>query len=196
MTKSTYPTTADSALLVMDFQVLLLENYLEKEAAINVLQATASLINSARKAEVPVIFVTVGFRTDYPEVSPNNALFSSIRNAGAFGLGHADTAIHSAVFPLPQETIIVKHRIGAFTATPLDMILRSKGITSLTLAGVTTSGVVLSTTTQAFDLDYHVQIARECCADPDAEINRTLLETIFPQTVAVKKVADIQASWN
>lgn len=53
------------------------------------------------------------------------------------------TAIHPDVAPAENEVVIVQRRVGAFSFTELEMILRAQGIENLILTGVTTSRVVL-----------------------------------------------------
>ena len=50
--------------------------------------------------------------------------------------------------------MVTKHRVGAFTGTDLDMILKAHRMETLILAGIATSGVVLSTVRHAADADY------------------------------------------
>lgn len=69
------------------------------------------------------------------------------------------TAIHPDVAPAENE--VVKRRVGAFSFTELEMILRAQGIENLILTGVTTSRVVLSTVGQAFDLDYRLIVVND-----------------------------------
>ncbi|WP_157704477.1 isochorismatase family cysteine hydrolase, partial [Salmonella enterica] len=120
-----------------------------------------------------------------PEVSKNNTIFSSIKENGIFMADNESTAIHPDVAPAENEVVIVKRRVGAFSFTELEMILRAQGIENLILTGVTTSGVVLSTVGQAFDLDYRLIVVSDCCADPDHDTNVFLLEKILPQLVFV-----------
>jgi nicotinamidase-related amidase len=61
-----------------------------------------------------------------------------------------------SILPLPHERgepIVVKHRISPFIGTGLETLLRANGIDTLVLAGVHTSGVVLSTVRPGGDLD-------------------------------------------
>jgi len=185
----------NSALLVMDFQEIILTNYLAKACADDVLRHTASLIASARTAGVPVIYVSVGFRKGYPEVSKNNTVFSAVKEHGVFITGSEGAAIHAAVAPAEDEAVIIKHRVGAFTFTDLEVILRSQGIETLILTGVTTSGVVLSTVRQAFDRDYRLVVAKDCCADPDHDADVFLLEKILPQHACVVLSSEITKAW-
>lgn len=185
----------NSALLVMDFQTLILNNFLSQEIARDVICNTALLISAARAAGVPVIYVSVGFRKGYPEVSQNNTIFSSIKENGIFMVDDERTAIHTDVAPAENEAVIVKRRVGAFSFTELDLVLRAQGIETLILTGVTTSGVVLSTVGQAFDLDYRLVVASDCCADPDHDINLFLLEKILPQHAFVTHSTEISKAW-
>ncbi|HDG1679178.1 TPA: cysteine hydrolase [Kluyvera ascorbata] len=184
-----------SALLVMDFQMIILNNFLPQERSGDVIRNTASLISDARTAGVPVIYVSVGFRKDYPEVSQNNTIFSSIKENGIFMVDNESTVIHADVAPADNEVVIVKRRVGAFSFTELDMILRAQGIETLILTGVTTSGVVLSTVGQAFDLDYRLVVVSDCCADPDHDTNLFLLEKILPQHAFVTSTSEISEAW-
>ncbi|WP_420286903.1 cysteine hydrolase family protein [Enterobacter sp. BNK-9] len=185
----------NSALLVMDFQAIILDNFLPQDRAGDVVRNTASLISTARAAGVPVIYVSVGFRKGYPEVSQNNTIFSSIKENGIFMVDNESTAIHAEVAPAENEVVIVKRRVGAFSFTELEMVLRAQGIETLILTGVTTSGVVLSTVGQAFDLDYRLVVASDCCADPDHDTNLFLLEKILPQHSFVTSSSEISKMW-
>ncbi|KJM47062.1 cysteine hydrolase family protein [Klebsiella aerogenes] len=188
-------TEKNSALLVMDFQKIILNNFLQPESARNVIRNTASLISTAREAGVTVIYVSVGFRNGYPEVSQNNTIFSAIKANGIFINDSEETAIHEGVAPAENEVVIVKRRVGAFSFTELDMVLRAQRIENLIIAGVTTSGVVLSTVGQAFDLDYRLVVASDCCADPDHDKHVFLVEKILPQHAIVTSSSEISDNW-
>jgi isochorismate hydrolase len=77
---------------------------------------------------------------------------------------------------------VVKHRISPFVGTDLETLLRANGIDTLVLAGVHTSGVVLSTVRHAGDLDYRLVVVRDCCADPDGEVHAMLLDIVIAPT--------------
>ncbi len=55
-----------------------------------------------------------------------------------------------------QQTLIDQRRVSAFAGSDLEVLLRARGSGHLVLAGIATSGVVLSTLRQAADLDYTV----------------------------------------
>ena len=143
-----------SALLVMDFQTLIVDNYAADAEAL--LDRTAELIAAARTAGMRVIYVVVGFRPGYPEVSDRNATFNGLKTSGAFAAGAENAKIHPDVAPLAEEIVVTKHRVSAFAGTDLDLVLRANGIETLILTGIVTSGVVLSTLRHAADADYRV----------------------------------------
>jgi nicotinamidase-related amidase len=178
-----------SALLVMDFQTLIVDDYAAGAEAL--LDRTAKLIAVARTAGMRVIYVVVGFRPGYPEVSDRNATFKGLKASGAFAAGAENAKIHPAVAPLAGEIIVTKHRVSAFAGTDLDLMLRANGIETLILTGIVTSGVVLSTLCHAADADYKLLVVGDCCSDGDEEAHRVLLEKVFPRQATITTAAGL-----
>ena len=174
-----------SALILMDFQGFVLKNFMSPEIASLVVSRAAHVLKAARQAGLPVIHVAVSFRSGYPEISDRNAMFSRLRDNGLITPGSEDMRIEATLAPQEQEPVIIKHRIGAFSGTDLDMILRAKEVRTLLLAGVTTSGVVLSSFRQAFDLDYDVVVIEDACADSDTDTQAFLMGKLIPQIGSV-----------
>ena len=135
-----------------------------------------------------VIYVVVGFRPGYPEISSRNSAFTGLKSSGAFDDAE-QIKIHPAVAPLPEDIIVTKHRVGAFGGTDLDMVLRANDVETLILTGIATSGVVLSTLRHAADADYNLLVAGDCCSDRDDEVHRVLLEKVFPRQAIVTTAA-------
>jgi nicotinamidase-related amidase len=178
-----------SALLVMDFQTLIVDNYAAGAEAL--LDRTAKLIAAARTAGMRVIYVVVGFRPGYPEVSDRNATFNRLKPSGVLATGAENARIHPAVAPLADEIVVTKHRVSAFAGTDLDLMLRANGIDTLILTGIITSGVVLSTLSHAADADYRLLVVGDCCSDGDEEAHRVLLEKVFPRQATITTVAEL-----
>jgi nicotinamidase-related amidase len=170
-------------LLLMDFQ----HGIVESLGSPSVVEAADRAAKAARAAGVPVMFVRVGFRPGYPEVAASNASFSAITAQGgdAYTQDHAATQVHASLTPLDGEPVIVKRRVSAFTGSDLDVLLRGAGADELILAGIATSGVVLSTLRQAADLDYRLTVLVDACADRDEEVHRVLTEKVFPRQALV-----------
>jgi nicotinamidase-related amidase len=70
------------------------------------------------------------------------------------------------------------------------MILRSNSIDTLLLTGILTQGVVLATLRNAADLDYRAVVVADGCSDQDPEVQRVLMEKIFPQQARVAMVEE------
>jgi nicotinamidase-related amidase len=174
------------ALLVMDVQNSVVGRFGDSPALLETLE---SAVKAARASGVPVIYIRVAFRDGTPEISPNNRTFSAL---GRSGLGETDTStrIHPAVAPQPGDIIVTKRRVSAFSGSDLEVILRSLGVDSLTLTGIATSGVVLSTLRQAADMDFQLTVLRDGCADRDPEVHQVLMDKVFPRQAAVLSAAE------
>jgi nicotinamidase-related amidase len=186
-----------SALLVMDFQTAIVDGSAvhgfpaDRES---LLVRAAKVIDWARRDGIRILYVVVGFRPGYPEVSPRNKSFGIVRSSGRFVERSAGSEVHPAVAPKSGDVVVTKHRVSAFAGTDLDMILRANGIDTILLAGIATSGVVLSTVRHAADADYRVVVIADCCADPDPEVHRVLLEKVFQRQVTVVTAEEVMAA--
>ncbi len=175
--------TTRSVLIVMDFQ----HGVVERLGSDSVVDAANRAIIAARAAGVPVMFVRVAFRPGYPEIAESNVTFSGAASSAGDSLhqDHPATQVHAALEPAEDEPIIVKRRVSAFAGSDLDVLLRGAAADSIVLAGIATSGVVLSTLRQAADLDYRITVLSDACADGDLEVHRILMEKVFPRQAVV-----------
>src|ERR1700679_1044009 len=164
-----------AALLVMDYQVDALTRFMTPAQSADAIARVPDLIAMARNAGMMVIHVVVAFRPGHPEVSPRNPLFGALKANGMLVAGSEGAAIHPAAAARNGEPIVVKHRISPFVGTDLETLLRAGGVDTLVLAGVHTSGVVLSTVRHAGDLDYRLGALPHCCGRADSERQRILL---------------------
>jgi nicotinamidase-related amidase len=182
---------ASAALLVMDYQVDILTRFMTPAQSAGAIASVPALIATARDAGMMVIHVIVAFRPGHPEASPGNPAFTAVKSNGMLVVGSQGSAIHPAAAAREGEPIVVKHRISPFVGTDLEMLLRANGIDTLVLAGVHTSGVVLSTVRHAGDLDYRLIVVRDCCADPDAGVHAMLLDIVIAKQAAVVTTAEL-----
>jgi nicotinamidase-related amidase len=180
--------TSRTALLVMDAQVGVVARFADDPAY---LERMARAMEAARAAGILVVFVRVAFRPGFPEVSSKNKTFSTLVASGQarFGEDDAATQIHPTLAPQNDDLVVTKRRVSAFSGSDLDVVLRSAGIDSLVLAGIATSGVVLSTTREAADRDYRLVVLSDGCLDADQEVHRVLIEKVFPRQAEVMTVA-------
>ncbi len=183
---------AHTALLVMDCENGILENI--GADAEPLVDRIAGVLSAARSGGLQVFYVVVGFRPGYPEVSESNKFFAPIREQGRLVLGTEQTEVHAKLKPRPNEPVVVKHRVSGLYGTDLELLLRAKGIDTLILTGVATSGVILSTLRYAADADYRLFVVRDCCADRDAEVHRVLTEKVFPRQAQVLTAEELMTS--
>lgn len=176
-----------TALLIMDMQPEIVDRFGDRDGDLSARLAGAA--SAARAAGVRVIYVKVGFREGYPEVSPRNRGFAALKDSGRMVEG-ASSVIDPGVDPHPGDVIVTKRRVSAFSGSDLDVVLRAAGIESLVLTGIATSGVVLSTLRQAADNDFDLTVLSDGCLDGDEEVHRVLCEKVFPRQAAVMTVGE------
>jgi nicotinamidase-related amidase len=183
---------ARTALLSMDLQGGVLQRLPQADA---VVAATMRAIDAARGHGVLVGHVRVALDdADFaaaPPWSPAGARFLAMREL--LDVDAPASRIDDRVAPLPGDVVVRKTRVGAFSTTDLDEQLRQRGITTLVLAGVATSGVVLTTVREAADRDYRLVVLADATADRDPAVHDFLLGTLFPRTTEVVTVADLVA---
>jgi nicotinamidase-related amidase len=177
----------NTALLVMDIQQGITQRFADDDPGY--LERLQQAISAARAAGIPVIYVRISFRPGHPEISPRNKTFAARAASGTFDDGSEATQIDPAIAPQPGDLVVTKRRVSAFTGSDLEVLLRGLGVGTLVLAGIATSGVVLSTLRQAADLDYRLVVLADGCLDADHEVHRVLTEKVFPRQAEVLTVS-------
>lgn len=180
-------TQTQTALVIMDVQRMTVAAHANNGNNVQgVLERLAQAIETARKAKILVIYVTIHIREGHPEISPRNRVFSRVLATGVPPT--AAMEIHPAVAPRPGDVVVTKVRVSAFTGSDFEVILRSQNITHLVLGGLDTGGVVLSTVVEAADKDYELTVLSDGCSDPNEEVHRVLTTSIFPRRSEVLTV--------
>jgi nicotinamidase-related amidase len=180
---------AQCALLVMDYQPVVLGSMSDSDALVS---RTNQAIDIVRRHGGVVGFVRIAFdHADYGAVPSTNKAFSAVAAAKHLQNNMPGTAIHADLAPQPGDLVVRKTRVGAFTTTGLDELLTNLGVTTLILAGVHTSGVVLSTVRDAADKDYQLIVLSDCTSDPDREVHDWLMQRVFPRQAKIATVAEL-----
>jgi nicotinamidase-related amidase len=158
------------------------------------LERAREVLDAARKAGVFVGYCISHFRPGFPEVSDRNTTRAARRDAGEVLPADPAALILPAVQPQAGEPVIAKHRTSAFSGSAFEMILRAHNIETLILMGHATSGVILSTVRLAADLDYHLIVVEDGCADRDPDVHTLLMEKVFPRQASVVSAKDLVAA--
>lgn len=171
-----------TALLIMDMQ----RNVVDRlPAAAGLPGRIATAASAARQAGLTVIYVVAGFLPGHPEIGDRSGTFTAVRDAGILTPDDPGAQIHDDLAVEPGDVIVTKKRYSAFAGSELGIVTRAQGITHLVLTGMVTSGVVLSTLREAADLDFSLTVLSDGCVDYDDEVQRVLLEKVFPRQAAV-----------
>ena len=178
-----------TALVVVDMQ----HGFLDPGASLEVPKGRTiipnlwRLISTCRKLGVPVIYTQFVYSTAVPclrgypfgiEHLPatkghktgfgfpsSNCLVGPDASQGA-----ESAEIISELWPEPGELVIVGHTYDKFYSTPLDLALRSHGITHLLITGVTTDVCVNCTVLSAANRNYRVTVVTDGVATIEDEI--------------------------
>jgi nicotinamidase-related amidase len=175
-----------TALLTLDFQKGIFGFVPGAEV---IVPNASKAVEFARKKQFQIIHVGLGFSEGHPEIPDADAdsPFKRVKQNNLFVKGTRSAEFHGSI-ARPEELVVYKQRIGAFSENYLHLILRSRGIKNLVFFGISTSGITLSTVRRAFDLDFRSVIIKDACFDPDPEVHRILTEKIFPAQATVLTV--------
>ncbi len=144
-------------------------------------EPTARVLDAARAAGLPVIYLTMQFSRDLSDAgsadSPNRikhrplALGEAVTAPGGregriLIEGSWNAEILPRLAPRQGDLVVPKHRYSGFFETNLDSILRSRDIRHIIVTGCTTSVCVESTVRDAMFRDYHCVVLEDCTAEP------------------------------
>jgi nicotinamidase-related amidase len=187
-----------TALLLLDLQA---GNVERLPPGNSVLENAALAIAIARQYGAQVVYIRTALdeaEVDaIPDHSPTFAKFKEHKEISA-GIIHPDvptTQIHPAVAPRDDELVFRKIRFGAFITGPAKALLdvfASKGIDTVIVGGVSTSGAVLSTVTQLSDLDFQLFLLEDCCVDRDAGLHQVLFEKVFSTQAKLIRTSELE----
>lgn len=203
------------ALLIIDMQRDFLDpaGYIAKSGADvgglrAVIPQVRRLLLAARGHGILVIHTREGHRPDLSDLTAVKrrraaGVGAPIGSIGPLGRllvrGEPGHAILEELRPLEGEPVIDKPGFGAFYSTDLELMLRTAGITSLTLAGVTTDICVHSTLREAVDRGFDCVTVGDACAAVDPGIHAAMLACIRGEGGILGRVATAQevvAAWS
>jgi nicotinamidase-related amidase len=179
-----------SALLIMDYQNGIIGRV---ENGDELLAIARNLIRTFREHGGTIGYVRVAFAEgDWDGVPESSHMAKRVKGYGnAMDVDADSTQIPEVIAPQRGDIVVIKKRVGPFGTTDLHEQLQARGIDTLVLAGISTSGVVLSTVRDAHDRDYRVLVLEDACADPRPDVHDFLIENIFAHQVDVTTVREL-----
>lgn len=202
---ATWIAPSRTAVLVIDIQVDFaspdgaLGAYVDMAAVQPAVAAAERLVEAARAAGVPVVFVGLftAPETDSPSWkermrrrggNPDNE--SALCREGEVGSDFYGPK------PRPDDLVVKKVRYSGFVGTNLDAHLNALGVDTLVVAGLTTECCVDSTVRDAFSLDYHVFVAADACAAYEPDVHAASLKVMELNSAILTDTAAIAHAWS
>ncbi|HEY0188329.1 MAG TPA: isochorismatase family protein [Cellulomonas sp.] len=150
------------AVVVVDFQVAFTRHDKLGPGTADSLASTARLLQAARQASVPVIYLVMVL-----DSLDDRMLAQRVRSSltEACRRGDPRTQVDPVVAPAAGDHVVEKTVASGFYRTRLDDLLAELGVDELVLCGTSTSGCVRATATDAAYRSLHVSLVEECCDD-------------------------------
>ncbi len=197
-----YLAPAECALLVFECQ----ENVIGKGSRLPTLVAAveqsgmlprlAQLLAAARRAGVLVIFCNAESRPDGLG-SPITPLHERQARAPTPAGDARDTSVVAALGRQPGDVLIGRwHGMSGFHGTGLDPVLRSRGIRTLLVSGVSLNIGVLGTALEAVNHGYRVVIPSDCVAGDPPEYGEQVLRYTLKNLCWVAPAESVQSAWS
>ena len=136
--------------------------WLGDDAAAGVVAGCARLAAAARDAGAPVVWTAVRYA---PDLSDAGWFAAKVPALACFADGAPDGWGDLVGGPAPGEAVVVKQHASAFAGTSLAATLRAGGVDTVVVAGVSTSGCVRATATDALAQGFRPIVVAGACAD-------------------------------
>ena len=163
----------------------------------NIVANCVALVQTARKASVPIFYVKNNRRPDGAD-QPDVITDQGMRQAAAAGRAGGGAPVAGAqeiiddLKPAPGDFVVDKIRMGAFSSTMLDTLLRAKKVENVIICGVRTTVGVATTVRDGRDLGYNMVLASNATGGVTPEDHQWMLEKIFPMFGRVRTVEQIE----
>ncbi len=131
-------------------------------AVVNAVEASVTLLDSARKASVPIIYTKVLFQAD----GFDGGLFvKKIPVLTRLVEGEPLAEIDSRITPTDKDIILVKNYASVFFGTSLASMLTAHRVDTIILIGCSTSGCIRASAIDGIQHGFRVIVPQECVGD-------------------------------
>lgn len=133
----------------------------------DVIGQVGQLLEAARRSGATAVYTRVAWQPGYPDLVANSPLLAMTKQSQCLVEGSAKAEIVPQLTPQDGDVVVTHQRVGGFSASQLDGILRSRGVDTVLFAGVATNASVEGTARQASDLGYRTIIVADACSAAD-----------------------------
>ena len=165
----------NTVMVNIDLQNCFVDN---ADRGLEVVDRVNRLAMICRNAGILVIHTRHVVRPDHSNIGILGKLVPKVRD-GMLDEGSESAAFHADLRIEPNDVLLTKPRFGAFHGTDLDVILRSRGIDSLIITGITTDVCCDTTAREANARDFKVFFLSDATTTSrPPQSQRTTLELI------------------
>ena len=177
-----------TALVVIDLQNAIVGMNPVPHTAAQVVEISRKLAEAFRAHGAPVVYVRVDLN-DFMTLPVDQP-----HNRGDKPLPAAASEIAPSAGFQHGDILITKRHWGAFAGTDLEQQLKSRGIDTVVLTGISTNAGVESTARQGTGLGFAFVLVEDACSSQNAEHHRFSFENIFPRLTRVRSTNEVLAS--
>ena len=177
-----------TALVLIDLQNAIVGVNPVPHTAAQVVENSRKLAEAFRAHGAPVVYVRVDLN-DFMKLPVDQP-----HNLGDKPLSAAASEIVPSAGFQPGDILITKRHWGAFAGTDLEQQLKSRGIDTVVLTGISTNAGVESTARQGTGLGFAFVLVEDACSSQKAEHHRFAFENIFPRLTRVRTTSEVLAA--
>lgn len=137
-----------------------------------------TVLHAARDAGAIVVYTRVGFEAGHKELVANNPLLGIVAQQECLVVGTHQTEIVAELAPHDGDLVITNGRVSNFANSPLDTILRGRGVDTIVIFGVATNLSVEDTARHASNLGYRVILVEDACSAADDAAHSATVATL------------------
>lgn len=154
-----------------------------------------TLVEAARHVGVPIIFVRAHHDSNTESPAWRELRMRRSPNKPRWCAPDSWGADFYQVAPRQGEPVITKYRYSGFSDTNLDLVLRSKGVSSLIMTGVASNNCVECTARDGFMRDYYIVFVDDCTAATNQNIHAATLANMDSLFGVVVQSEQILGEW-
>jgi nicotinamidase-related amidase len=177
-----------TALVLIDLQNAIVGMNPVPHTAAQVVENSKKLADAFRVQGAPVVYVCVDLN-DFVKLPVDQP-----HNLGDKPLPTAASEITPSAGFQHGDMLVTKRHWGAFAGTDLEQQLKSRGIDTVVLTGISTNAGVESTARQGTGLGFSFVLVEDACSSQNAEHHRFAFENIFPRITRVRTTDEVLAA--